>query len=154
MKQQYEPGRCECCDQTTDYVYALNKGTVHILKAFSRHVDLKGINMVHIEKELVNNGITGNQYANVKILTAHGLLAKAKDEAGNYVITRKGLDFLQGKTVAKYAIVSKALKRQIGYWNPEEEVCSIKNFNTGEYWEGVNYEIKEGRVIRNLQTTI
>jgi hypothetical protein len=36
-----------------------------------------------------------------------------------------------------------------GYFEPEKEVITINELNRkGEYWEGIGYEIMEGRVIR------
>jgi hypothetical protein len=26
-------------------------------------------------------------------------------------------------------------------------MCTIRDFDTGQYWEGIGYEIKEGRVL-------
>jgi hypothetical protein len=151
----FTPTRCECCGQTQEYVVAISKGIVLVLKKFSQHVKSKGVNVVHIEKEMVAPRIiTNNQYANVKILTAHGLLAKAKGEAGNYVLTRKGLEFLKGThPVPKYAIISKVEKRMMGYHDEEFEV-HISDFDKdSEFWEGVGYDIKHGRVINEPITS-
>lgn len=150
----YKPEVCGSCTQTKTYVLSVDHGTVDILKAISRFVEKKGINIVHVEKEMVSGGfLTTNQYTNLKRLTAHGLIAKA-DERANYHITTKGHRFLQGEPIPKHAIMSKVTKKQIGYFQ-EEETVTVGEFNGGgEYWEGANYEIREGRVIHRTEDFI
>lgn len=157
-KEEYIPDLCEHCGQSTTYLLAVDRGTVDILKQIARFVGKKGINVVHPRKEMEGEYLTSNQVGNLSRPRFHGLIARYKDEAGNYVLTRKGADFLKGGRIPKFAIISKSEGKQIGYWKPEEYECSVGDFsNADEYWEGINYEIQEGKVIRNenpIQTTL
>jgi hypothetical protein len=150
-KINYIPEKCEHCGQSTTYIYALDRGTVSILKAFARFIGKKGINVAHVHKELLAEGyLTANQRSNIARPRAHGLVAKARGEKmkGNYVLTRKGAAFLRGEPVPKYAIMSKVEGHQIGYFEAEKYTTTIHDFNSSDdYWEGINYDIVEGDVI-------
>lgn len=150
-KIKYVPEVCECCQQSTTYLLAIDKGTVEIVKAIARFIGTKGINAVHPRKEMEGTLLTSNQVGNLSRPRFHGLIASLEGESGNYVLTTKGSDFLRGKVIPKYAIISKSEGRQIGYFEPEKHRVSIHNFNNlGQYWEGINYEITEGRVLQKL----
>lgn len=152
MKTEYKPEICECCNQSTTYLIAIDRGTVDIVKAIARFIGTKGINAVHPRKEMEGKYLTSNQVGNLSRPRFHGLIAHLDGESGNYVLTRKGSDFLRGKVIPKYAIVSKSEGKQIGYFEPETEKVSIHSFNqTGDYWEGIGYEITEGQVINTLE---
>jgi predicted transcriptional regulator len=150
-KPHYVPEECGCCGQSTTYALAIDKGTVEIVKQIALFIEKKGINVVHPRKELEGNGLSSNQVGNLTRPRSHGLIAKVKGEAGNYCITEKGLDFLKGKTVPRVAIMSKKDGVQVGYHEPDTNLCTVTDFNSdGEYWEGVNYEIREGRIIKDV----
>lgn len=149
-KIKYEPEKCECCGQTTTYILAIDRGTVEIVKKIALFIGNKGINAVHPRKELEGKGLSSNQVGNLSRPRFHGLIAKVKGNAGNYLLTRKGAKFLRGEPIPKFAIISKAEGKQIGYFDPENEVCNVDEFFGGEYWEGINYDIVEGNVIHRL----
>jgi len=115
-----------------------------------RAIDEKGINAIHIEKELVQRGkLTGNQGRNCIHMTKLGLIAHIKDEPGNYCITTKGADFLNGKEISKSVTVKKRTESE-GSRTTEHsnEMCTIHDFQgKGEYWEIPGFEIREGRII-------
>ena len=142
---EYTPEKCECCGQTITYIYGLDRGTVDIVKKIARFIEKKGINIVHPRKE---NVLTTTQWNNLSRAKAHGLVAMVEGERGNFLLTRKGSSFLNGESVPKYAIMSKVESRQIGYLEPDTFRVGVKDFDTfGNYWEGINYEVVEGRVI-------
>lgn len=148
-KINYTPEKCECCGQSKTYILAVDKGTTDIVKAFARFIGKKGINVAHVAKELLAAGyLTANQRSNVARPRAHGLIARVKGEnmKGNYCLTSKGAAFLRGEKILKHAIMDKVTKHQIGYFGTE--TVSVKEFDgKGEYWEGIGYDIQEGRVV-------
>lgn len=151
----YVPEVCECCKQSTTYVLAIDRGTVEIVKAIARFIEKKGINAVHPRKEMEGRTLTSNQVGNLSRPRFHGLIASLEGETGNYVLTRKGSAFLRGEFIPKYAIISKSEGHQIGYAEPEKFKVSVKDFDSQiDFWEGINYEIVEGRVVRNVQKTL
>lgn len=147
LDQEY----CPHCGQKLGYKSAISRGTVEVLKKISRVVDEKGINAVHIEKEMVQKGIlTGNQGRNCTHMVRHGLLAHIEGKAGNYCITRKGMGFLRGEAIPKFITVSKANQNEGSRTvDHGEEMVTIRQFSkSGEYWEVPNFDIREGQVIR------
>lgn len=52
-------------------------------------------NSVHLQKDLELNN---NEYNNFQKLRYFGLIAKKRDEPGHWVITRRGAQFMHGKT--------------------------------------------------------
>ena len=151
---KYEPEKCPHCGQTTTYVLAIDRGTVNITKKIAKFIEKKGINRVHPRKELEGNGLSSNDVGNLSRPRFHGLIAKVKGKPGNYCLTTKGSLFLKGEVIPRVAIINKATGRQVGYYKPTEYQCVVGEFNTGEYWEGINYEIKEGYIIRDLEKRV
>lgn len=136
----------------------MSRGLRDTLRAVARFVEKKGINVAHMQKELVAEGyITPNQAAN---LWTHGIrlgiVAHVEGEPANYLITKRGFDFLNGEAIPKYAYSSKRTKEQgTRTTSTSEEMCVATDFNKkGEYWEVPNFEIQQGRVIPNLQKTL
>ncbi len=164
MKQKFVPQKCTCCGQTVDYALTINQGTVDILKAISVAIRNKGINCIHPRKEMeihtkqlpyqimVQAGqLTSNQVGNLSKARMHGLIAKVRGENGNYLLTRKGVRFLKGEPIPRMAIISKMESRTLGYFNEETDMVTIKDYiHKEEYWEGINYRIVDGRIIKNL----
>lgn len=149
MKTKVDQKKCSCCGQATQYGLAIDKGTVKIVKEIALFIGKKGINIVHPRKEMEGVELTSNEVGNLTRARVHGLIAKVKGKnmAGNYCLTSKGAKFLRGEVVPKIAIVSKAEKKQIGYI--ENEYCTIndKEINAGDYWNGLGYDIHEGKVV-------
>jgi hypothetical protein len=149
-KINYQPEKCDHCGQTKTYLLGIDRGSVEIVKQVARAIGQKGINCVHVNKELVGKYLTPIQMTNMSRPRSHGLIAHVRGEGmkGNYLLTRKGAAFLRGERIPKYAIMSKTENRQIGYFEPETETIAITDFNGSEdYWEGINYEIVEGNVL-------
>lgn len=147
----YKPEVCTCCGQSTTYVLPIDNGAVTILKAVARAIGDKGINCVHVNKELVGKYLTPLDMTNMTRPRAHGLIAKVKGDGmkGNYLLTTKGAQFLRGERVPKYALMSKVEGHQIGYLEPDIHTVTINDFLApGQKWEGIGYEIVEGRVVK------
>lgn len=155
QKLKFEQNKCECCGLTTNYLLAIDKGTIEILKAVSRAIGDKGINIVHANKELIEDGyLTPLQRGNMSRPRAHGLIAMVKGEnmKGNYLLTSKGAKFLRGEIrIPKYAIMNKVTSHQDGYFEPERYEVGVHDFMDGEYWEGIGFNIEQGRVVHDLQ---
>ena len=95
--------------------------------------------------------MTSNQVGNLSRPRFHGLIAHIKGEPGNYCLTTKGAEFLKGREIARFAIISKQDGHQIGYFKPEEYTVTIKDFAPDEeYWEGINFDIIQGRIVKDL----
>lgn len=143
----FSPKTCSACGQSEEYLLPIDNGTVDIVKMIARYIDSKGINVVHPRKEIEGHGLTSNQVGNLSRPRFHGLIARVAK--GNYCLTTKGAKFLNGMRVEKYAIVSKVEKRNVGYLQ-EGGFVTVHDFNgDGEYWEGINYEIEGGIIIRS-----
>ena len=153
--QNFKKETCHCCGQTTNYLLPVDLGSVEILKAISVAIRKKGKNSIHPRKEMevasgqldyermVREGLlTSNQVGNLSKLKFHGLIASIEGELGNHCLTRKGSQFLKGSQIPKYAVISKIEKCNLGYWDPENSMVTIKDFApTKEYWEGMNYDV-------------
>lgn len=144
---------CHACGQRiTGYRSAVSRGVADTLKKIYAFVLEKGLNVVHIEKELVQAGrITGNAGGNAQgHMVRLGLLAHIENEPGNYAITTKGVEFLNGTPIPKWVRVAKATKDKGSHIvEHAEETCTIRDFDRkGEYWEIPGFEIKEGRIIQ------
>lgn len=144
---------CESCGQkTSGYRSAVSKGTVAVLKKIYHFVEKKGLNTVHLVKEMGAAGIlSANEVGNANShMVRQGLLAHIESEPGNFALTAKAVGFLNGAAISKWVRVAKRTKG-----NPaktietSQEICVISDFDRGgEYWEVPGFEIKEGRIIR------
>lgn len=147
MKINYTPELCSHCNQTKTYLLGLDRGSLDIVRAIAKRIEVKGINIVHPRKEAV---LTNTQWCNVARPRFHGLIAAVKGQRGNFLLTRKGAKFLRNERVPRFAIVSKAEGHQIGYFEPEKYTVTASELLDGEYWEGINYDIVEGEVFHRL----
>lgn len=148
----YKEEYCPHCQQSTTYLLAIDQGTVHIVKQIARFIGRKGSNMVHPRNEMEPAWLTSNEVGNLSRARSHGLIARVKDSPGHYLLTHKGAQFLHGKAIPKYAIISKVEKHQIGYWKPEENMVTVNDFNgSGEYWEGIGYSIGQDNYMTKLE---
>ena len=141
---------CPHCGQRMGYRSSVSRGTVAVLKTIFKQIAAKDTNAIHIEKELVQRGyLTGNQGRNCTHMVRLGLLAHVDGEPGNYCLTRKAVDFLNGAPIPKYATVSKRTEAHGSKTIiTSEETCTIRDFDqVSEYWEVPGFEIKEGRII-------
>ena len=153
MTPKYEKQKCECCGQTKTYVLPIDRGTADIVRALAHAVRLKGVNAVHVQKEMevpmkeanpIYGTVTSNQVNNLSRPRFHGLIAFVRGERGVYCLTRKGAAFLRGEAIHKWAIVSKVEKHQVGYWyaygpGDSRNMVTIAELGLSpEYWEGLD----------------
>lgn len=140
---------CECCGMDKEYRSGLNKGLVHVLIQIAKAIKAKGINCIHLDKEALAQGyLTSNQKGNASHLRIHGLLAEVQDEPGNWCLTTKGINFLQGALIPRYAVRSKTEHRTIGYWYADKYRCSIKDFEKESEWYAFeDFFVQAGRVV-------
>lgn len=145
-----EKPRCPHCGQTTHSTYTVSRGLRDSLRAMARFIEKKGIDTVHFQKELVAGGWwTPSQERN---MCTHGVytgLVAHTDEPGNYVITKRGWDFLNGEPVPKHTFVKKRTgSKNTHVVEVSEETCTASDFNKkGEYWEVLGFQIKSGKVV-------
>jgi len=147
---EVEKTHCDHCGQSLYSEYTISRGLRDALKKVARFIEVKGINIVHLQKEMVDTGwLTSNQSTNLRTHGIYtGIIAHA-EEVGNYLITQKGFRFLNGEEVTKSAWVLKRTKEKGSHviFTPDE-MCNVRQFDKkGEYWEVPNFEIREGRVI-------
>ena len=159
LAKPYQREKCGDCGQYSTYLLSVDRGTLDIVRAIAMAEKRKGVCAIHPRKELEVSGmdyaemyrrglLTSNQVGNLKRPNAHELIAKVPKECGNYYVTKKGFNFLKGADIPRFAIMSKTEKRQIGYYLADEYAVNVKDLlRSGEYWEGIDYEIVEGRVI-------
>ena len=158
-KLNYNEEVCTLCGQSITYLLPIDRGTVDILVAVVKCIEKKGMNCVHLTKEVLAQGFfkTPHQSGNITRPRAHGLVAPVKGDhlKGNFCVTDKGLDFLRGEKIPKYAILSKKDKRTLGYFEPETLTVQIDQFRKGDdYWEGVGFEIRAGKVVKDTSEFI
>ena len=148
--KNFKPSKCDCCNQTTNYLLIIARGSRDSLRGIAKCIKDKGINCVHIQKEVeAQKYITSNQRSNINCLQAHGLVARVKGEAGNYALTNKGIQWLRNEIrIPKYAIRDKITNQTIGYFEPEKNTVGVLDFKRNDdNWEVQDYVITEGRVV-------
>jgi len=175
-KITYQPKQCTCCGQTITYLLGIDRGTVDTLKAIATAIRKKGVNMIHPRKEMelsrkeldyrtmvVEGHLTSNQVGNLSKARFHGLIASVDGKPGYYCLTTKGAQFLKGRSVPRFAVISKASGHQEGYWTGEdgrEFMACVGDFKPDgpEYWEQINFEIEGGQIVSEpkkvMQTTL
>lgn len=163
--EKFQPKICGHCGQSETYVLAISKGVANIVRAFSVAIRNKGINIIHPAKEMMVSPkdwsvkemlavgcITPQMEKNMSFARAHGLIARVKDQTGNWCLTTKGAEFLRGREIPKYAVMSKVTKHQEGYFMPNELTVKVSDFlDDDPNWELIDYTIVEGRIIKDLK---
>lgn len=136
----FTPTVCGACSQSCNYTTGIDKGITDILRSFAVAIRAKGVNVIHPVKEMTmttplnradaiaSGKLTSSQQKNLSRARSHGLLARVSGSYGNWCITRKGIAFLKGEPVPKYAIIDKITGNTLGYWRPEDFQCSIADF--------------------------
>lgn len=146
--EKYKPEVCPCCSQSTTYLLGLDKGSVEILLDILKFISLKGINEIHPKKETDWSENSNKTWflTNLSRPRFHGLIAYMKDKKGYYCLTKKAGQFLRGKPIPQFAVISKATGHQIGYWKELEQQITLREvLKTDElpYWEGAENRMIE-----------
>lgn len=154
--KKFTPDKCTHCNQFVNYELSLSRGHAICLVKIYNYVKTKGINAVHLDKELLEKEIiTANEKGNVPQLR-HWKLLDQLEESGNYAINQFTVDFLKGSiTVPKKVIVAKGIGSDAEsifdqtHFFDTEHVVSIKDLlkKDNPYWEGDF--IRYGNVIGN-----
>jgi len=141
---------CGGCDQTKDYAMALDRGTALIMMAFANAVRRLDRNRIHVTDEMIGAAARGDDFFrqieqgfmtlsmqhNIAKPRYHGLLAFAGRGSGEYILTRKGAEFLKGGKVPRVAIIDKVHGKNAGYWEPGGEVTILQLLRSrGEFWD-------------------
>lgn len=169
-KYNFTPDICHDCGQSKTYLLPIDLGTCLIVQAFANAVKRKGINMIHPHKEMqvpngtwriehVNSGyLSSIQIGNMTRARVHGLLARVKGEAGNWVLTAKGKEFLKGGRIPRLAVIQKTVKgntsHKMDYYFAEVYTCTIhdilsENKQSVSLFEPIDFDIQNGRVVKN-----
>ncbi len=145
---------CEACGQSLDYAFDIDRGTCQTLKRIAQFIKQKGVNFVHVKKELVdasNQKLNPSAWTNLPRLVKHGLIAHVGGERGNYALTEKGLAFLSGAKVPRTVRIKKngvGNESSKTVWHSEEEVSMAQiDKEWGPWWSANGYTIEAGRVI-------
>lgn len=167
IEQDYQREVCGECGQFKTYLLALDRGTATIVKAVAAAIRNKGTNIIHPTKEMevpaaewtyeraVHAGVlTSMQIGNLTRARVHGLLARVKGEPGNWCLTTKGARFLRGEAVPRFAIIRKSRRgdgsHKEEYFEPERYTITVQELGREhETWVAIDYEIIEGRVVRD-----
>jgi hypothetical protein len=125
----FTPHTCSECGQTTDYDLPLDKGSAMIVMAVANAVRRLNKNSVHFERDMLGTHEGGESYfsmirggymtpmmaRNIARPRYHGLIAFVEKGTGEYLLTRKGADFIRGAPVKRIALIDKVLGKNAGY---------------------------------------
>lgn len=132
---------CKCCGQKIrpPHKHSLTKGLVDTLILFAKALERSGHNSLH----LLTAGFGVNKTNNFQKLRYFGLVAKGKP--GEWVLTRRGQEFLNGNEMSPRWVTTK--DNQI----VERATCGIyfkEAKKNSEYWQTdfnlniTDYEVK------------
>lgn len=151
MKDDLPVEVCDHCQQRKTYWITVSPGVVGILKEIAAFIRRKGINVVHPAKEMEAYGVfNSTRMGNITQVKRHGLIAAVEGEPGNYSLTRKGLDFLNGQPIPLHTEVRK---QRVGHGaetiGHSETYCTIDQIEKGwlDYWQVEGFDVQAGRVI-------
>ena len=176
-KYNFEPEICTNCGQAETYLLPIDWGTALIVKAVAAAVRRKGINLIHPTKEMevpatewnydraVSEGVlTSTMIGNFTRARVHGLIARDRREPGNWLLTRKGAEFLRGGSIPRLAVIRKTTKTEEGrshkeeYFMDDQYTCTIRDLEAmkkdAPKWEGIDFDIVEGRIVRDAQASM
>lgn len=139
---------CEHCGQKIrEYKVGISKMMINTLVKFRMAILEKGENRVHLLKDFENRRfeLSRHEWNNFTRLRFHGLAVKVENEAGYWLLTRRGADFLNGKVeIPKHVWV-----RNNKVVDHAEELVNIKDI-----WAYAPYiEKLEDIVYRSFETT-
>lgn len=161
MKKRFIADVCPHCQQTKNYLLSLDRGTALIMVALGHAVRRLGRNRVHLQREMecargqfpnvqkmVQNGYLDSvMVRNVPRARYHGLVAFADREGGTgeYLLTRKGSEFLQGAEVPRCAIIDKTTHHNAGYWDElGDRTTLLQLLRESQNWIVPSLEIPKG----------
>lgn len=169
-KYNYEPEVCQCCGQAKTYILPIDWGTSVIVKAVARAISRKGINCIHPKKEMevsaknwtyeraITEGVlTSVHIGNFTRARVHGLIARYKNEPGNWLLTRKGAAFLRGERIPRLAVIEKSKSGERShkeeYFGAPYHTCTVHEVIKSKghpTWEGIDFDIVDGRIVKDI----
>lgn len=123
--------KCPTCSaQMKVWKHRLTPGLVRLLLKFVKGIRRKGINDVHIQKELE---LTRSEDANFQKLRYFGLVAKVKDDTGRHIgghwlITKRGGAFLKDQ---------EAVSVWVKTWRNHIEERSEEKVTLSNFWSRI-----------------
>lgn len=164
---RYTAHTCDQCGQTKDYALPLSRGLAMATIAFYNAVQRLRRNRVHVAKEMVrpiedfwgddpkkayhrmveDGYMTFRMEGNLSFLHRHGIVAAAGDEAGVWILTKKGGAFLRGDEVPRVAIVSKVSGHQEGYWDEGGMTTISELLKASTVWWSAPITVNENETI-------
>jgi hypothetical protein len=126
--------------------------------AFATAIKKKGINMVHITKEMeaprseehiletakITGRVPSTHTRSATKAGMHGLLemVKLKGYRGNWRMTSKGQMFMQGHSIPMVAIIDKLTDSRKSYFMPEKYYITLQELLEEPFrWDGGDFEI-------------
>ena len=142
----YLPDVCPACHQSCTYLIEVNEHITALMIRISKLVDAKGINIFNPAQELESSK---SWVSKAKLI---GFISK---DGRNYKISSLGLSFLKGDPVPRYTVVSKALRREVGHFNPDVLTCAISDFRPFPVeWSGLRFDLINNDVVRHQPTLV
>lgn len=140
---------CSECGQKVIWESGINAGCTRTLLKIAEALRTKKHNIINPKKEMLDkDDLTVSEYNNLTHVVRHGLLARSKGEPGNVSLTTKGIEYMEGKPIARVVYVRKTTEGEGSHKVGEsDEQVTIDQVMKGEYWSQPNVEIREGRVI-------
>jgi len=137
----YSEKKCPVCGHIEKaWWQPLSRSLVRCLCRFGNAVKQKKFNKIHLQREIE---LTKSEYNNFQKLQYFGLVAK-HDERGCWVLTKRGLEFLQNKI----AVNTKVLTLKDKKIEEGTEFKKISQFTNDEFgfashynFEIVDYEV-------------
>lgn len=137
---KYQAETCGACGQTTSYAMALDRGTALMVLAIANAVKRLGRNRIHVSKEMLAMAEPGEAFLkmigegymtptmehNLAKPRYHGLIAFVDRGSGEYLLTRKGADFIKGARIKRIAIIDKTKGKNGGYWEEAGDVSIVE----------------------------
>jgi len=153
MKNEKVKSLCQNCGANmVAYWHTLSPGIVRCLLKFSRAVNEKGRNHLHLLKDLNGeNKLTEHEWNNFTHLRFFALVAKAKDEAGNratgyWLLTSLGSRFLRGIT----EVPARVLTYRNVVQRHDDRTLHIREFyrKHPEFETVFDWEVVDGKVVK------
>lgn len=138
-----------CGANLKEWWHTLTPGLVNNLVAMIAVVKQKGINQVHLQREL---NLSKNEYNNFQKLRYHALIAKCYDRLGNHkpgywLITDRGGKFLRGEMSVPAKV--KTFRNKVV--DHDLDTVNIRDYRGKVSWfeTDFDFDIREGVVVKN-----
>lgn len=166
-QKKFEPPVCGHCGQTTQYEMRIDRGSALIVLAVGNAVRAKDKNLVHLLgesvqspkeggyetwREMVADGrMTFRMVCNASRPVRFGLIRPVKQGSGEYFLTPRGAQFLQGKPVPRRAVIDKKTHHKL-YYRIEEDVVTIGELlgKDADFWDGQQARFEKNETMERI----